>query len=255
MTVRVLFTRSVESIVDDARTKIPAVVEVGVKAVSAKVDCQAPFIPAAASPVTDRAPPVIVRFVPVISVIGKSEPIWIWVKSRVVVALSAELKALVNPVPDRDVFTTRVSMTEEVELREEILASPFVNNPLTLRDESKVEEAFTNIPFVVEVGDRALLIVPLCCQAPFCPGAPVPQAALAPATSPLVSTWRHWVEPVMVFKVNAPATVVAPFNLVVPSTAKVVLGAAVPIPTLCSEAFTTKVVVATVRPVFKVEVA
>jgi hypothetical protein len=51
-------TLKVESKVEDARTKMPAVVEVGVKARPEKVDCQAPGEPAAVqpAPVTDRRP-------------------------------------------------------------------------------------------------------------------------------------------------------------------------------------------------------
>src|SRR3989344_5531788 len=79
------------------------------------------------------------------------------------------------------------------------------------------------------------------CQAPFCPGEPVPQALPVPLTNPLVSTFRHWVLPVMVFKVKAPATVTAPLNREVPRTPSVVLGAAVPMPTLDSLTFTTRV--------------
>src|SRR3989344_5765234 len=79
------------------------------------------------------------------------------------------------------------------------------------------------------------------CQAPFCPGEPVPQAAPAPLTNPLVSAVRHWVDPVMVFKVKAPAMVTAPFKRVVPRTPSVVLGTAVPMPTRDSLTFTTRV--------------
>src|SRR3990167_2107653 len=79
------------------------------------------------------------------------------------------------------------------------------------------------------------------CQAPFWPGEPVPQAAPAPLTNPLVSACRHWVEPVMVFRVSAPATVTAPLNREVPRTPRVVEGAAVPMPTRFSLTFTTKV--------------
>src|SRR3989344_5389835 len=79
------------------------------------------------------------------------------------------------------------------------------------------------------------------CQAPFWPGEPVPQAAPAPLTNPLVSAVRHWVLPVIVFRVSAPATVTAPLNREVPNTPSVVLGAAVPIPTRLSLTFTTRV--------------
>src|SRR3989344_8122 len=78
------------------------------------------------------------------------------------------------------------------------------------------------------------------CQAPGEPP-PAPQALPVPLTNPLVSTFRHWVLPVMVFKVKAPATVTAPLNREVPRTPSVVLGAAVPMPTLDSLTFTTRV--------------
>ena len=55
--------------------------------------------------------------------------------------------------------------------------------------------------------------------------------------------------------VSTPAMVMAPLNLEVPTTEKVVDGLAVPMPTLPSEALTTKVEVATESPVFKVLVA
>src|SRR3990167_2328972 len=78
------------------------------------------------------------------------------------------------------------------------------------------------------------------CQAPGEPEEPVPQGAPAPDTNPLVSAFRHWVEPVIVFKVNAPATVTGPFRRVVPSAPNVVVGTAVPTPTLPSLTFITK---------------
>ena len=55
--------------------------------------------------------------------------------------------------------------------------------------------------------------------------------------------------------VRAPATVTAPFSLVVPRTEKVVVGEAVPIPTLFSLAFTTRVLVSNTAPSAKVELA
>src|SRR3989337_971195 len=78
------------------------------------------------------------------------------------------------------------------------------------------------------------------CQAPGEPPS-APQALPVPLSNPLVSTFRHWVLRVMVFKVKAPATVTAPLNREVPRTPSVVLGAAVPMPTLDSLTFTTRV--------------
>src|SRR3989338_5456580 len=76
------------------------------------------------------------------------------------------------------------------------------------------------------------------CQAP---GEPEePQAAPAPLTNPFVSAVKHWVEPVMVLMVRAPATVTAPFRRVVPRTPKVVDGTA-PTPTWVLSTFTTRV--------------
>src|SRR3989338_3915705 len=68
-----------------------------------------------------------------------------------------------------------------------------VNAPLTLSVELNVEDASTKMPAEVLVG---VISVPQAatCQEPFCPGAPVPQ--VVPDTSPLVSTCKHWVEPV-----------------------------------------------------------
>ena len=106
-----------------------------------------------------------------------------------------------------------------------------------------------------EVGESVGWPAKATCQEPFWPGAPVPQAAAAPLINPLVSTFKHWVEPVMVLMVRAPAIVVAPLNLEVPRTAKVVLGTAVPMPTRFSLALTTRVVVSTTNPSESVEEA
>src|SRR3989338_7483407 len=78
------------------------------------------------------------------------------------------------------------------------------------------------------------------CQAPGEPP-PAPQALPVPLTNPLVSTFRHWVLPRMELRVKSPVIVAVPFKRVVPSTPKVVEGAAVPMPTLDSLTFTTRV--------------
>ena len=74
------------------------------------------------------------------------------------------------------------------------------------------------------------MLAKICCQA--APPPPPPQAEPVPDTTPLVSTFRHWVEPVMEFSVRPPVTVTAPLNLVLPKTERVVEGEAVPIPTM-----------------------
>src|SRR3989344_6185011 len=96
LTVNAPLTRRESLKVQDALTNIPAVDEVGVKALVKRIS-QAPGEPAWATPVTERAPPVMVKLVPVMSVIGKSLPTWIWVRSSVVVALSLELNSLWKP--------------------------------------------------------------------------------------------------------------------------------------------------------------
>src|SRR3989344_3334399 len=94
------------------------------------------------------------------------------------------------------------------------------------------------MPALVLVGDNAAP-PKMDCHAPFCPEAA--HATLVPETSPLVSACRQLLAvPVMVLRVRAPATVMAPLNLEVPNTPRVVVGRAVPIPTLPSLVFTTK---------------
>src|SRR3989344_217569 len=56
LTVRRLLTRKVLFMVDEALTKIPTVVEVGVSEAALKVDSQAPFCPAAPEPQADPVP-------------------------------------------------------------------------------------------------------------------------------------------------------------------------------------------------------
>src|SRR3989344_3199985 len=106
-----------------------------------------------------------------------------------------------------------------------------LNRREMLRLLSSVEEPVTKMPAAVLVG--VMTLVTSDCQAPGEPP-PAPQALPVPLTNPLVSTFRHWVLPVMVFKVKAPAMVAAPLNREVPRTPSVVLGAAVPMPTLDS---------------------
>src|SRR3989344_3853236 len=143
-------TRKVESKVDEAFTKIPAVVEVGVRALANRVS-HAPGVPedpqAAPEPATR---PMVLT-----------------------------CRHWVEPV-----------MPDNVRL------------PLTRKVESKVDEAFTKIPAVVEVGVRALAN-----RVSHAPGVPEdPQAAPEPATRPMVLTCRHWVEPVMPDNVRLPLT-------------------------------------------------
>ena len=151
----------------------------------------------------DRAPEVMVRPVPVMSVMAESEE------------------------------TFSESVTVVVALSE----------PVMRRFASMVEEAWTKMPAEVEVGARAL--VNAVSQAPLLPAEA--QAVAVPETSPLVSTFRHWVEPVMWFKVKPPVIVVAPLSLVVPKTPSVVEGVSVPTPTRLVSAWTTRVPPSTVR--------
>ena len=89
-----------------------------------------------------------------------------------------------------------------------------VRLPLTLNVSLKVEEAFTNMPAVVEVGVKA--------DPPNVdshePPAPVPQAFPDPAIRPFVSAWRHWLDPVILPRVRAPALLT--LNLLAPLTWK-----------------------------------
>jgi len=126
--------------------------------------------PSGVKPVTVSDPPWIVSPAPVMSVMWASDPIWMDVRSSVVVALSALFQAFVNPVPESEVFTIKVSITDDVAFRTEILASgktespkdvrvpTFVDvafrDPSTLRIEI-VDDAVTKMPADVEVGRSA----------------------------------------------------------------------------------------------------
>ena len=180
---------------------MPAEVEVGVSALVNR-DCQGERLRPELV-FTDRAPEVMVRPVPVMSVM----------------AASAET------------------------FRESVTVVEALSEPEMRRLASMVEDAWTKMPAVVEVGVRAL--VNAVSQAPLLPAEA--QAVAVPETSPLVSTFRHWVEPVMWFKVKPPVIVVAPLSLVVPKTPSVVEGASVPTPTRLVSAWTTRVPPSTVR--------
>src|SRR3989338_3252016 len=114
-----------------------------------------------------------------------------------------------------------------------------LNLPETLRLLSRVLEPVTKMPAAVLVGLRVLAMPGFSCQAPFWPEGP--QARPVPLTKPLVSTFKHWVLPKMELRVRFPVIVAVPFERVVPRTPRVVLGAAVPMPTLDSLTFTTRV--------------
>ena len=66
--------------------------------------------------------------------------------------------------------------------------------PPTLKVELMVDDAFTKMPAVVEVGVRAR---PAKVDSKGELPEPVPQAEPLPETMPSVSAWRHWVEPTM----------------------------------------------------------
>ena len=106
----------------------------------------------------------------------------LWKPAQVEVELKAEFQAVVKPVPVKEELTTRVSMKEEVALRE----------PVILKLLSMVEDPLKNRPAAVLVGESVL--VKICWKEPFCPD--TPQAPPVPETRPLVSTERHWVDPV-----------------------------------------------------------
>ena len=105
------------------------------------------------------------------------------------------------------------------------------------------------MPFEVEVGDRAPANAS--CQAPLNPApSSVPQAR-SPAE--LVSMLLQDTSPSTVRA--PPKTPTAPTSLEIPTTLRVEVGFAVPIPTLPWLACTTREVVSTVKAPTKVEVA
>ena len=107
----------------------------------------------------------------------------------------------VNPerkVPEELITSNGLAVAEEAALMisPRVLAEAWlrVRRLLTRSVLLIVEDAFTKIPALVEVGVSAL--VNRVSQAPDEPEAP-PQLAPEPVTTPLVSTVRHWVLPVM----------------------------------------------------------
>ena len=120
---------------------------------------------------------------------------------QVVVALRAVFQALSKPVPESAPLTRSVSL--------------------------KVEEAFTKIPAVVDVGVKVGWPAKAIWKAPLKP---------APSSLPQERTPVELVSMVLqetrLSKVRAPVAVSAPVSLVLPTTPKVVVGTAVPMPTL-----------------------
>lgn len=230
--MKVPLTLREESKVELALTKMPAVEEVGVRALVKRSSQAAPPLPVASVP--QYSPPVVSLFtsqpaasevtaklVVVATLVTKlvkskvvvafkrvskaevkpepeSEELTVKaetssvVRSKVEVALSLELNSLwkpaqvevalnwsvqkaVAPDPCKVVLTVRASMTEEVAFKEAARRSEAVSRPLTLKEESKVEEALTKMPAVEEVGVRAL-VKSRCQAAPAeAPVASVPQ--------------------------------------------------------------------------------
>ena len=97
------------------------------------------------------------------------------------------------------------------------------------------EEPETRIEAEVLVGVKTLVV-----KVSHEPGVPAEQAAEAVVTTPEPFSSRQR-DTVRLFKVRSLVMVTAPLNLEVPSTPKVVVGRAVPMPTRFSLAFTTKV--------------
>ena len=137
----------------------------------------------------------------------------------------------VNPVPQL------VTSSSAPSLKESVMVEVADNDSDTLRV-AMVEEAFTKIPETVEVGVKVLGKAR--CQDP---GAPSPPKSSLPQVMFPDESASSAVQLLNVFTVSAPATVTAPFNLVVPKTPSVVEGAAVPMPTRPSLALTTRVAV------------
>ncbi len=173
-------------------------------------------------------------------VVGLAVPI----PTRFSLALTTKVLSWVSKIPDQ----------AKVEVAEGETAD---RAPVTRRVLSMVELALTNIPAVVEVGERAVS-AKMDSQAPGAPEELPPQAPPDLERSPVASVWTHSVpDPARLSKVIAPVAVRAPFSLVAPNTPKVVVGEAVPIPTRFSLALTTKVLswVSKIPDQAKVEVA
>jgi hypothetical protein len=134
------------------------------------------------------------------------------------------------------------------------VASAMEKVSVTLKVELMVEEALTKMPAVVEVGVKVAWPEKAFSKAPFCPGAPVPQAAAAAVTFKEPSSSRH-LEAVREFKVKVEVITAVPLSRVEPTTPKVVVGTSVPMPTRFSLALTTRVLASRLMPVFKVVVA
>ena len=112
--------------------------------------------------------------------------------------------------------------------------------PLTLRVWLKVEDAKTKIPAVVEVGVSVGCPGKAMCQAPGEPA--LVQEEPVTDKSPAEEAWIQLVDPEeRLSKVTAPVAVRAPLRRVDPKTPRVVVGKAVPMPTLFSLALMTKV--------------
>src|SRR3989344_3574304 len=249
------------SMVEEPVTKMPAAGLVGLRVLAMPgFSCQAPFWP--------EGPQA--RPVPLTKPLVSTFKHWVLprielrVKSPVIVAAPLNLEVPRTPkvvegaaVPMPTLlsltFTIRVLLVEPMVVEALMIvvvatAKPqlsagvvvaMLNRPETLRLLSMVEEPVTKMPAAVLVGLRVLAMPGFSCQAPFWPEGP--QARPVPLSSPLVSTFRHWVLPRMELRVKSPVIVAAPLNLEVPRTPSVVEGAAVPMPTLDSLTFTTRV--------------
>jgi len=168
-------------------------------------------------------------------------PLWVYAPSVVMpetpvrapveeMSQSEELMTIVSPLSPRVMapLTVSVSIKVEVEFRVASLASAVpMSVELTRRVLSMVEEPETKMPAVVEVG-VSVAAAKVEVQAPFCPAAAQAEPAEVTTLEPLSS--RH-LEAVRLFRVRSEVRVRVPFSLVVPSTDKVVDGAAVPMPT------------------------
>jgi hypothetical protein len=153
-----------------------------------------------------------------------------------VVTLEVAVRA---PVLATENLVTEASATEKVSVTRSVLLM--------------VEEALTKMPAVVEVGLKANP-AKVDSHDPFWPAAPVAQAAAAEMTFKELSSSKH-LEAVREFKVRVEVMTAVPFRRVLPKTPSVVVGEAVPIPTLFSLALTTRVSVSKTEDQVKVEEA